>query len=53
MSLGASIGAGSIIVLPGDTKTILGNDYVKVNAGWNACAQSGNSNALTAMSLYG
>ncbi len=52
-NLGAAIGAGSIIVLPGDTKTILGNDYVKVNCGWNAAALTGNSNALTAMSLYG
>jgi len=52
-NLVASIGAGSIIVLPGDTKTILGNDYVKINCAWNGAAQSGNANALTALSLYG
>ncbi len=52
-NLGASVGAGSIIVLPGDTKTLIGNDYVKINCAWNAAAASGNANALTALSLYG
>ena len=52
-NLGAAIGAGSIVILPGDTKTILGNGYVNVNCAWNACAQTGNANALVALSLYG
>lgn len=52
-NLGASIGAGSVIIVPGDTKTIIGNDYIKVNCAWNACAQSGAANALVALSLYG
>jgi hypothetical protein len=52
-NLAAAIGAGSIILLPGQTKEIIGNDRVKVNCGWNGIAQSGNNNALTALGLYG
>lgn len=52
-NVAASIGAGSIILLPGQTKTIIGNDHVRVNAGWLAAAASGAANALTALSLYG
>lgn len=49
----AAIGAGSILVLPGETKSIIGNDRVRVNCGWNAIASSGANNALTALGLYG
>ena len=52
-NLAASIGAGSIIVLPGDTKTIMGNDRVKVNCAWNGASASAGPNALTALGLYG
>lgn len=52
-NLAASIGAGSIIVLPGAEKRIVGNDLVKINCGWNAIAQSGSGNSLTALGLYG
>lgn len=52
-NLAALIGAGSLILLPGDTKTIKGNDRIKVNCGWNAIAASGSNNALTALGLYG
>lgn len=52
-NLGASIGAGSIILLPGQTKSILGNTLVKVNCAWNAAAESGSANPLIALGLYG
>lgn len=52
-NLAASFGGGSIIILPGDSKRIVGNDRVRVNCGWSAIAQSGSNNALTALSLYG
>lgn len=52
-NLAASIGAGSIIILPGDSKRIIGNDRVRINCAWNGIAQSGANNALTALSLYG
>lgn len=52
-NVAAAIGAGSIIILPGDTKRIIGNDRVRVNCGWNAIAESGANNALTALGLYG
>lgn len=47
-----SIGAGSVIILPGQTKRIVGNHLVKVNCAWLGIAQSGSIN-LTALSLYG
>ena len=52
-NLAASIGAGSIIVLPGDTKTIIGNDRVKVNCGFNGVSASAGPNAITVLGLYG
>ena len=52
-NLAASIGAGSIIVLPGDTKTIIGNDRVKVNCGFNGASASAGPNAITVLGLYG
>jgi hypothetical protein len=52
-NLSASIGAGSIVILPGGSKSIIGNSRVKVNCGWNGIAQSGNTNVITALGLYG
>ena len=51
-NLSPSIGAGSLIILPGQTKTIIGNDFVKVNCAWNGIAQSGSID-LTVLGLYG
>lgn len=44
-NLAASIGAGSIVVLPGQTKTIQAQGRVRVNCGWNAIAQNAASPA--------
>lgn len=52
-NLSASIGAGSVIILPGDTKTIIGNDRVKVNCGFNGASGGAGPNAITALGLYG
>lgn len=52
-NIAPSIGAGSIIVLPGQTKTIIGNDRVRVNCAWLATAAGGANNALAVLSLYG
>lgn len=52
-NLAAAIGAGSILLYPGVSKTIMGNDRVKVNCGWNVIADSGAANQLTALSFYG
>jgi hypothetical protein len=52
-NLAAVVGAGSIIILPGAEKRIIGNDRVKVNCGWNGISQSGINNSLTALGLYG
>lgn len=52
-NLAASFGGGSLIILPGDSKRIVGNDRVRINCGWSAISQSGANNALTALSLYG
>ena len=52
-NLAASIGPGSIIVLPGDTKTFMGNDRVKINCAWCGASASAGPNALTALGLYG
>ena len=52
-NLAASIGAGSIIILPGAEKRIIGSDLVKVNCAWNGISQSGSNNALTSLGLYG
>lgn len=52
-NLAAQIGPGSIIIFPGLTKTIMGNDRVKINCAWNAIAASGSNNALTCLSFYG
>lgn len=52
-NIAAAFGAGSIIILPGASKTILGNDRVRINCAWNAISQSGSGNSLTALGLYG
>ena len=52
-NIAASIGAGSIVILPGASKEIIGNDLVKVNCAWNGISQTGQNNALTALGLYG
>lgn len=52
-NIGASVGAGSVIILPGATKEIIGNSLVKVNCGWNAAAESGANNVMTVLGLYG
>lgn len=52
-NLAAAFGGGSLIVLPGDSKRIVGNDRVRINCGWNAISESGSGNALTPLSLYG
>lgn len=51
-NLNPAIGAGSMIVLPGATKRIIGNNLVRVNCAWSAVAQSAGG-ALTALGLYG
>ena len=51
-NLDAVIGAGSIILLPGQTKTIYGNDNVKINCAFNGIAESGNNNPITVLGLY-
>ena len=47
--------AGSIILLPGDTKTFMAkpNSRIRVNCGWSACAQSSSNNPLTIMEILG
>lgn len=52
-NVAASIGAGSIVILPGDTKRIIGNARVKVNCAWNGIAAGGSSNVITTLGLYG
>lgn len=52
-NIAAAVGAGSIVILPGDRKQIIGNDRVRINCGWNAIAESGADNRITALSLYG
>ena len=51
-NLAPSIGAGSMIILPGATKRIIGNNLVRVNSAWSAVAQSAGG-ALTSLGLYG
>lgn len=52
-NLAAIVGAGSIVLLPGQTKRIIGNSRVKINCAWNGIAAQGNNNAVTALGLYG
>jgi hypothetical protein len=54
-NLPAAIGAGSIILLPGTTKTIMARpkSRIRVNCGWNAIAQSGSNNPLTILEHLG
>lgn len=50
-----SIGAGSIILLPGQTKTFMAKPQsrIRVNCGWNAIASGGSSNPLTLLEHLG
>ena len=54
-NLAAVIGAGSLILLPGATKTIMAQpkSRIRVNCGWNAIAQSGSNNPLTVLEHLG
>lgn len=54
-NLAAAIGAGSFILLPGQTRTYLAKpkSRVRVNCGWNAIAQSGSNNPLTILEHLG
>jgi hypothetical protein len=54
-NLTASIGAGSIILLPGQTRTYMAKprSRVRINCGWNAIAQSGANNPLTILEHLG
>lgn len=48
-NLSAVIGAGSLILLPGATKTIMAKprSRIRINCGWNAIAASSSNNPLT------
>lgn len=54
-NLAASIGAGSIILLPGQTKTFMAKPQsrIRVNCGWNGIAQSGSNNPATVLEHLG
>ena len=54
-NLTASIGAGSIIVLPGQTRTYMANSRsrIRVNCGWNGISASGSNNPLTSLEHLG
>jgi hypothetical protein len=54
-NLVAAIGAGSIILLPGQTRTYRAKpkSRIRINCGWNAIAQSGSNNPLTMLEHLG
>ena len=54
-NLSASIGAGSIIIVPGGTKTFMAKpkSRIRVNCGWNGAAASGSNNPLTVLEHLG
>lgn len=54
-NLAAVIGAGSIILLPGQTRTYMAKpkSRIRVNCGWNALAQSSSNNPLTILEHLG
>lgn len=54
-NLAAAIGAGSIILLPGQSRTYMAKpkSRVRVNCGWNGIAQSGSNNPLTILEHLG
>lgn len=54
-NLSAVIGAGGIILLPGQSKTFMARprSRVRVNCGWNAIAASGSNNPLTILEHLG
>lgn len=51
-NLPASIGAGSIIVLPGQTKSFMGSFGVRTNCGWNGIAASAGATPLTILEYF-
>lgn len=54
-NLVAQIGAGSIVILPGASKTYMAQarSKIRVNCGWNVIAQSGGGNPLTILEHLG
>lgn len=54
-NIAAAIGAGSVILLPGVTKTFMAKprSRIRVNCGWNAIAQGGSNNPLTILEHLG
>lgn len=54
-NLAAAIGAGSIILLPGQTRTYQAKpkSRIRINCGWNAIAQSSSNNPLTVLEHLG
>src|SRR5262249_20957812 len=54
-NLAAAIGPGSIILLPGQTRTYMAKprSRIRVNCGWNGIAASGASNPLTILEHLG
>lgn len=54
-NLVAANGAGSIILLPGATKTFLAKpkSRIRVNCGWNGIAATGSNNPLTVLEFLG
>lgn len=54
-NLSASIGAGSIILLPGQSKTFMAKPQsrIRVNCGWNGIAQSDSNNPVTILEHLG
>jgi len=46
-NLAAAAGAGSLTILPKDTKTIMARGRVRVGAGWNGRSETGSGNPLT------
>lgn len=54
-NLAAVVGAGGIILLPGQTKTFMARpkSRIRVNCGWNAIAASSSNNPLTVLEHLG
>ena len=48
-NLNAIIGAGSMVILPGDEKRIMATGRIRVNCAWKAIASTGSSNYLTVL----
>lgn len=54
-NLSASFGGGSVILLPGQTKTYQAKPQsrIRINCAWNVIAQSGSNNPLTVLEFLG